>query len=252
MGQTNDTEGSMSNMERLKEEAAACGPGCGCHAGEGSGRARCVVGVIVLAVAAGLVVRAVRKSDETASAQESASAFTTPQGAVVAPTMVGASVSSSPAGSPVAVAAAAPAVTDNPAASAPVVDSPEDKAVVCGDLIQSLGDLNTRATDLGGVFVFLAGEDAVKARAVATVIEKAADTIRDRDITMGVFTVADGSPEYANLAKQVPPPGVIAMVKGHGASAVSGDITESKLMQAFVAASSGGGCGSAPSSGCCP
>jgi len=252
MSQTNDTEGSMSNMERLKEEAAVCDPGCGCHAGGGSGRARWVVGMLVLAVAAGLVVRAVRKSDETASTQASANAFTAPQGAVAAPTRGEASVSSSPGESPVAVAAAAPAVTDNPAASAPVVDSPEDKAVVCGDLIQSLGDLNTRATDLGGVFVLLAGEDAVKARAVARVIEKAADTIRGRDITMGLFTIADGSPEYANLAKQVPPPGVIAMVKGRGASAVSGDVTESKLMQAFVAASSGGGCGPAPSSGCCP
>ena len=71
MSQTNDTEGSMSNMERLKEEASACDPGCGCHAGGGFGRARWVVGMIVLAVAAGLVVRAVRKSDETDSTQAS-------------------------------------------------------------------------------------------------------------------------------------------------------------------------------------
>ena len=101
-------------------------------------------------------------------------------------------------------------------------------------------------------FVFLPGEDVVRARALVTVVEKAAETIRGRGMSVGLFTITDGSREYANLAIQVPPPAVIAVVQGRGASAVSGDVTESKLMRAFVAASSGGGCGSAPSSGCCP
>lgn len=114
----------------------------------------------------------------------------------------------------------------------------------CGEPILSLGDLNRVAMDKDGVFVFLAGKDAAKARAAVTVIEKAAATIGGNGIDMGLFTLGDGSPEYANLAAQVPPPGVVALVKGRGASAVTGEITESKLVQAFVAASSGGGCGS--------
>lgn len=36
MNQTNDTREPVSNMERLKEEAAACGAGCGCHASGGA------------------------------------------------------------------------------------------------------------------------------------------------------------------------------------------------------------------------
>ncbi len=95
----------------------------------------------------------------------------------------------------------------------------------------------------------LSEKHADKAREVAAVIEKGAATLRDRGIRMGVFTLENGSREYADLSRQVPPPGVIAMVKGRGASAVSDDITESKLMQAFVAAASAGGCGP---SGCGP
>ncbi|MFH1706964.1 MAG: hypothetical protein ABIF71_03485 [Planctomycetota bacterium] len=57
---------------------------------------------------------------------------------------------------------------------------------------------------------------------------------------MGLFTLAKSSPEYTNIAQRVPPPGVIAMVKGRGASTVSGDITEARLIQAFVTASSAG------------
>ena len=100
------------------------------------------------------------------------------------------------------------------------------------------------ATGAGGKMKLVIGQ-------IVVVIEKTAEKIRARGTKLGIFTFEDGSPEYADIVKQVPPPGVLAMVKGRGASAVSGDITESKLMQAFVAASSGGGCGPA-SSGCCP
>ena len=70
---------------------------------------------------------------------------------------------------------------------------------------------------------------------------------------MGLFTLEDGTPEYANLAGQVQLPGVIALVKGKGASAVSGEITETRLTQAFVAASSASAAccaGGASSSAC--
>jgi cytoskeletal protein RodZ len=256
-------------MERLKNEAAACGPGCGCHTGGAAGRARWVVGAVIVVIAAVLVVRAVVKTNDTAT-EASETSFAAPNVAADAPaaetnmaatestadgvtaTVVQApkpEVSSASATDSPAVAASTASATGNaPAAEA---NPPDAKVVVCGESIGSLSDLNQKAMDKDGVFVFLAGGDAAKARTAATVVEKAAATIRGRGMSMGLFTIADGSREYANLATQVPPPGVIAMVKGRGASAVSGDITESKLMQAFVAASSGGGCGPA-SGGCGP
>ena len=47
-------------------------------------------------------------------------------------------------------------------------------------------------------------------------------------------------------------PGVLAMVKGRGMSAVSGEVTEAKLLQGYVAAGSAGGCGPGAGAGCCP
>jgi hypothetical protein len=67
---------------------------------------------------------------------------------------------------------------------------------------------------------------------------------------VGVFTLKTDSRDYAQVALQIAVPGTIAMVKGRGMAPVSGEITEAKLVQAFVSASSaGGGCG--PSSGGC-
>ena len=68
----------------------------------------------------------------------------------------------------------------------------------------------------------------------------------------GLFTLKAGSRDYDQIAAQMSVPGVLAMVKGRGMSAVSGDITEAKLVQGFVAASSAGGCGPSAGAGCCP
>ncbi len=233
MSQTNETNEPETNMERLKEEAAACGPGCNCNA-EPSRRARWVVGAIIVVIAGVLVARAMLKSDGVPT-QKSDAEFALPQSSP-GQQATGDSAAQAPDDKSQTAKIAAPpeAITDNP----------EDKPVVCGELIQSLGDLNRKAMDRDGVFVFLPGQNAAKNREIATVIEKGAATLRGRNINMGVFTLKDGSSEYTNIVQQVPPPGVIAMVKGRGASAVSNEITESKLMQAFVAASSArGGCG---------
>lgn len=233
MSQTDEKSEQMTNMERLREQASACGPGCDCNAGP-SGRARWVVGAIIVVIAGVLVARAVMK-DDSSQAQGSDTNFALPQPSAAKPTTTD-SAARVPEDKSQAAGIAAP-----PEAAA---DKPENKPVICGELIRSLNDLNSKAVNKNGVFVFLAGHDAVKNREIAAVIEKGAATLRRRKISMGVFTLKDGSSEYANLARQAPPPSVLAMVKGRGASAVTDDVTESKLLQAFVAASSAGGCGS--------
>ncbi len=239
MSQTNETNKPETNMERLKEEASSCGPGCNCNTGA-SGRARWVLGAIIIVVAGVLVARAAMKSDSV-SAQKADTAF----GA-----MAGAEPAAQPSDDASKAATSAPLPNENPAESdqsgpQDTGDKQERGSVVCGELIQSLGDLNQKAMDRDGVFVFLAGNNAGENREVASVIEKGAATLRGRKINMGVFTLETGSSQYADLAKQVAPPCVLALAKGRGSSAVSDDITEAKLMQAFVTASSAGG-------GCCP
>ena len=68
---------------------------------------------------------------------------------------------------------------------------------------------------------------------------------------IGLFNLKPGSRDYDQIAKQMPVPGVLTIVKGHGMSAVSGEITEAKLVQGFVAASSAS-CGPSAAAGCCP
>lgn len=239
MSQRDENAERTSNMERLREEAATCEPGCACNAGP-SGRTRWIVGASVIVVAGVLFARALLKSDGGAPRKADA----------------GFSLSQNAGAASEAVPIRQPDTSDHPsetaapgATSNATDDNAKDKPFVCGVSIRSLGDLNQKAMDKDGVFVFLAGRDAARNREIGAIIEKGAATLRGRSVRVGVFTLAAGSREYTNIARQVPPPGVFAMVKGRGAVPVRGEITEPKLIQAFVAAASAGGCGP---SGCGP
>ena len=200
----NDNSSSPDNMEVLKQEASACGPGCGCHTAGPSSRIRRTVGVIVLVAAGVLVARAIVKSSGT-STDSTTRGF-----------------------------AALPALARTP--------PPAKEASTVGAEIGALSELNTVATNTDAVFVFLPGTNAASGKATTAQIQAAARTIESRGSKVGLFTLKTGSPEYNRLAAQMGVPGVLAMVKGRGMSAVSGEITETKLVQAFVGASSAGGC----------
>ncbi len=89
-------------------------------------------------------------------------------------------------------------------------------------------------------------------------IQSAADKAQSKGTTTALFTLDDGSEDYAKLTSQVPAPFVLVMVKGsnmsevpvnvsaeRGMGVVTGDISEENLLYAMVAASR-------PSAGCCP
>ncbi len=232
-------DAGKTNTEGRKEQDSACGVGCPCNIGS-SGKMPWLIGAVVMAIAGVLVVRAVMKADSSRS-QGADAAFALPEAQRAAAD----SAARAPVDKPQAAETAAP---QESAASAPR-ENLQDKPAVCGEPIGSLGDLNSKALNKDGVFVFLAGQDDAKNREIAAVVEKGAAALRGRNISVGVFTLKGGSAEYANIVRQVPPPAVIAMVKGRGASAVTEDVTESRLVQAFVAAAVAGGCGP---SGCGP
>ena len=111
--------------------------------------------------------------------------------------------------------------------------------------LDSLASLNKVATDADGVFVLLAAEDQQGSQTITKEIEVAAKKIQSNGSRICAFRLKKDAPDYAQLAKQFSVPCVLAMVKGCGMSAVSGEINEAKLVGAFVTASR-------PSSGCCP
>ncbi len=117
--------------------------------------------------------------------------------------------------------------------------------------LDSLASLNKVAADADAVFVLLAANDQLNNQAIIKDIEAAAQKIMSNGSRVSAFRLKESAADYAQLAKQVSVPGVLAMVKGRGMSAVSGEISETKLVQAFVAASRPSGCGPG-AAGCGP
>ncbi len=203
------------NMELPMQESSACGPGCGCHADVPSSRIRWIIGLIVL-VAAGILVARAMVKDNCVSAVPGFSAMATTGG------------------------------TLSPAVLA------ENEASMVVKEINALSELNVVAVDKDMVFVFLPGKTDASGKAPMSHMIGAARTIQSQGHKTGLFTLTTDSLDYKQLTAQETAPGVLAMVKGRGMKAVSGEITETKLIQAFVAASSAGGCGSSSAgSGCC-
>jgi len=189
---------------------------------------RWVIGVIVLLAAGAMVVRAMSKTDST-SAQKPGTAFATP------------------AASPTQAAEGKAAIDSSPTVQA------EENTV--GTTIRALAELNDAAAQTDAVFIFLPGKEAAAGILPSKPIKEAARMIEEKaGKKCGVFTLKPGSRDYEQIAAQMSVPGVLAMVKGGGMSAVSGEITDTKLVQGFVSASSAGGCGSGgcSSGGCGP
>lgn len=211
MTTNNENPKPTDNMALLKEQASACGAECGCHAAEKSGgKARWMVGAIVLVAAGVLVARAMVKNNAATTAP------------VTAGFGIATETAQPPASGGVATVTAPVAVKE----------------------LGALAELNTVAMEMAGVFVFLPGKNDPTAQVPAAQIRAAAQTIEPKiQGQIGIFTLKTGSPDYIQLAGQMTVPGVLAMVKGRGMTPVSGEITEAKLVQAFVAASSAGGCG---------
>ena len=220
----NEERKKKDNMESLEQQASACGPECGCHATGASGRIRRVLGVIVLIAAVAVVARAMTKNNKV-STQPSVPAFASPVGEQ--------------------------AVTPGNGSSTPPAAKTKESEAVAGKTIGAISELNTIAADSDAVFVFLPGKNEVRSSLPAAQIKGAMRTIATQGQKVSLFTLKTDSADYKQIATQVSVPGIIVMVKGRGMSAVSGDITETKLVQGFVAASSAASCGTA-GGGCGP
>ena len=226
MNPPNEDRKPTDHMESLKQQAAGCGPGCGCHATAAPGKTRWMIGAIVLAAAGVMVVQAMIRSNGP-STQTPATAFANP---VASQTATGTSDPAKQSG-----------------AAAPVAQTS------VGTSIGAFAELNAAAAYTDAVFVFLPGKDGFSGNAPSTPMKGAARMIESKaGLKCGLFTLKAGTSDYDQLAKQVSLPAVLAMVKGRGMSAVSGDITEAKLVQGFVTASSASQCGPSAGAGCCP
>ncbi len=128
---------------------------------------------------------------------------------------------------------------------------PKDSRKI-GDYLDSLSMLNQVAMNQDAVFIYIPAktDEPLDSKASDAVLS-AQKTLTAKNLKIGLYTLKTSSAEYAKLTSQAQPPSFLVASKGKGMSAVSGEVTETKLLQAFTASSrAGGGCG--PSSGCKP
>lgn len=219
----NDDKEKAGSEQNTSDVQPCCDGGSCCPSGSDRGGKRWKIVVFILIVVAAGVVLArslISKSNSAADQKQQLFATISPEGKLDTPAVVS-------------------ATTETQASDQPV-------SSLWGEPLDSLASLNTVATNADAVFVLLAAEDPQGDQTITKEIEAAAKTIRNGGTRVSAFRLIKDTPNYAQVAKQVSIPCVLAMVRGGGVSAVPADqITETKLVQAFVTASR-------PSSGCCP
>jgi hypothetical protein len=231
------------NTENTSDVKPCCDEGSCCPSdSDGAGKNWKIMAFIIIVIAAGAVLAnsLIRKSN--ADADQSQQTFASIQLDNMSDTPSPVETTTTPE---------SPIEAKSQIESPPVVETTNQDVPVIGGTslwgteLESIASLNKLATDTDAVFVFLAAKDQLNDQAITRQIEAAAKIIKADGVRVSAFRLKQSAADYAHLAKQVSTPSVLAMVKGRGTSVVSGEITETKLVQAFVAASRPGG-------GCCP
>ena len=128
--------------------------------------------------------------------------------------------------------------------------------VKCGITLKSIEAVFTIANEQKAdtVLVFLAGANEEAAGAAAETVEATAEKLVSSGKAIGVFTLAEGASGYEDLMKALgikTLPAAVVMSRGKGSMAVSGEMTEAKLLGAYVKSLSAAGCGTSCAPGSC-
>jgi len=239
-------------MEKMRSEN--CGPGCDCGKPSGNKKAKTVICLTVLLAICGIFVyKTTGAKQSTPTITETAFAASQANqgvaGTLTAPeTIIVPADTTSPSGT--VVPAGQDAAVSSGADSQPAVNTPTPKKHI-GDFLDSLGSLNKLAVNQDAVFVFIpANDNEIVKKETLDAIASAEQKIKSSGVKIGLYTLQFSmSKEYADIAAQLTLPGILVMSKGKGMGVVSGGITETKLLQAYVTSSRAGGCGP---SGCGP
>lgn len=237
-------ECNCGSPEIKAEPETACGPGCCCNSSSSlSGKKlKTLVFVLVLLAMVGVFIykNNTRKNNSNNQAAPNSPAF-----AVAA---AGSSVKAkaTPVTAKTETATATAVVKSNEAA--PEADGSNRKI---GAYLDSLSSLNKVALSQDAVFIFIpAAKNGIADEATGKAVNAAQKTLKGKNINLGLYTLPTSSTDYPAIAARVQAPAILVVCKGRGMTAVSGEVTETKLLQAFMASSRSGGC--CGSSGCGP
>lgn len=218
----NDKLEQNSDADRVKS-ASECGPGCNCGKTGISKKGKTIICLVIAIAAVAVLANSVMQKTET-GIDQGQNAFATKIAA--------------------AEKASAPAIAGK------ANETNQAESSLWGKPLESLASLDDVAAQKDAVFVYLPIKDQGPDESIKKNIEAAAGKAQSRGTTMALYTLDDGSKDYALLANQTSTPCVLAMAKGSGMNIVSGNISEANLLQALVAASRPSGC--SPGSSCGP
>lgn len=137
----------------------------------------------------------------------------------------------------------------NPSAATGPVTNSAGQQGGSGAVVPAISALNTVAAEMDTVFLFIPNKDnAPVTKETGAVLAAVERTLNAKGLNTGIFTLQTDSPDYPSIAAKVSAPGVVVLTRGRSIGFVSGKITETSLMQTYVA-STRGGCGS---KGCPP
>ncbi len=261
------------NTGEIKEADSVCGPGCDCGKPDGSRIIKVVVCLTVILAICGILIYKATKtsaSKQTTVNVSASSGFKTPvsiekidtSATSVQPAVKSSDTTATDKATSDAQKSDTPVPGKNdpknenstatPSAETqqPAARATEDKKML-GDFIDSFSSLNKVAVNQDVVFILIPDKDdtTVKKETSDAVIA-AGKTLKSKGLKSGLYTLKMDSPDYENYSVQaVGLPCILVLSKGHGMEAVSEDITEETLLQAYVASSTAGACGP---SGCGP
>ncbi len=197
------------------EGQSGCGPGCNCGGTKIGTKGRVIICLVILIAASAVLANSVIHKTGTGAGQG--------QNAFVTPVLL-------------AEKAYPPTVAGK------VNETNQTNSSLWEKPLQSLDSLNDVASQKDAVFLYLPVKGQAPDERAKKEIERAAGKAQSQGIKMALFTLDEGSRDYAQVTSQVPLPCVLALAKGVGRSVAATNISEANLLQALVSASRPSGC----------
>jgi len=189
-----------------------CGPGCGCGEPDGKGNKKKNIAIclVVLVAIGGILLFKTTNAKQTTSGTGTTGYSSTNFAAKI---------------------------------KGPVLNSAGQKGG-SGASLSAISELDTVAAQLDTVFLVIPGKDsAPSTKETGSALASVEGTLNAKGLSTGIYTLQSDSPDYPDVAAKVAAPGIAVLTKGRGIGYVSsGGISESNLMQAYVASTLGGGC----------
>jgi hypothetical protein len=116
---------------------------------------------------------------------------------------------------------------------------------ILGTYIDSISQINFATLKQDVAFIFIPAKNSVdiaeKTKTAALNVQKA---LNAKNIKASLYTLNPTSADYTSISSQTATPAILVVYKDGSKKSVTGNINETTLLQAYVAASLAGGCGS--------